>query len=105
MLIILTSAAILCFLAHVGLLVSAFIGKDFSNIRYFYSHVTLWITGVLVFIMALLYQGENKSAFLDYFDTPLKKVMILVATLALSFVAHTIIRFIRTRSGSYNQAK
>lgn len=90
-LLIITAA--LSFIAHVVLLLASFSGSRFAGNRYFYSHLTLWLTGVVVFVLALLYSGSNQSGFLDYFDTPFKKSMILVATIALSLVAHSIVRF------------
>jgi hypothetical protein len=87
-------AAAAFFIAHVFLLLASFSGSHLVKKRYFYSHLTLWITGLVVFAMALLYSGSNQSGFLDYFDTPFKKAMILVATFALSFVAHAIVRYL-----------
>ncbi len=80
------------FLLHVGLLLAAFPKSELARRRYFYSHLTLWLTGLLVFIMALLYSGSGRSGFLDYFDTPFKKGIILAFTAALSLVAHLIVR-------------
>lgn len=82
------------FIAHVILLLASFSGDQLLSNRYFYSHLTLWITGITVFVLALLYSGANRSGFLDYFDTPFKKGMILMATLALSLIAHSIVRFV-----------
>lgn len=86
--------AAIFFIAHVVLLLTSFLGTAFAGNRYFYSHLALWITGVVVFLLALLYSGRNQSGFLDYFDTSFKKSMILVATLALSLIAHSIVRFL-----------
>ena len=84
-------ATIIFFIAHVALLLTAFPQSKLARTRYFYSHLTLWITGVFVFVLALLYSGSGRSSFLDYFDSTTKKVMILVFTAALSFVAHSIV--------------
>ncbi|XZF15683.1 hypothetical protein ACTHGU_06065 [Chitinophagaceae bacterium MMS25-I14] len=91
MIYILSLAAVCFFIAHVLLLVASFAGRAFLPKRYFYSHLTLWITGIIVFVLALMYSGTNQSGFLDYFDTPMKKGMILIVTLGLSLVAHTIV--------------
>ena len=91
-LLIVLAAAL--FLAHVVLLFTAFPNSRLARQRYFYSHLTLWLTGGVVFILALLYSGTGQSGFLDYFDSPLKKGMIITFTLALSFVAHTIVRLV-----------
>jgi hypothetical protein len=91
---ILISAAVVLFLAHVILLIASFTGPKFATSRYFYSHLTLWLTGFAVFALALLYSGTHLSSFLDYFDTPVKKAMILVFTFALSLVAHCIVKFL-----------
>ncbi len=82
------------FLAHVVLLFTAFPNSKLAQKRYFYSHLTLWLTGGVVFILALLYSGKGQSGFLDYFDSPFKKGMIITFTLALSLVAHTIVRLV-----------
>lgn len=89
---ILILASIIFFIAHVALLFTAFPESKLARKRYFYSHLTLWITGILVFALALLYSGSGRSSFLDYFDTAPKKSMILAFTLALSLVAHSIVR-------------
>ncbi|WP_429383310.1 hypothetical protein [Mucilaginibacter sp. UYCu711] len=91
--LILTAAALL-FIAHVVLLFTSFQKSALLPTRYFYSHLTLWLTGVLVFVLALLYSGTGQLLFLDYFDTMQKKMMILVFTFALSLVAHFIVRLL-----------
>jgi hypothetical protein len=82
------------FLAHVILLFTAFTNSQLARGRYFYSHLTLWLTGATIFVLALLYSGTGQSRFLDYFDSPLKKAMIIGFTLALSLVAHIIVRLL-----------
>ncbi|SEA79098.1 hypothetical protein [Pedobacter hartonius] len=88
---VLIIATITFFIAHVILLLTAFRQSKLARIRYFYSHLTLWITGIFVFSLALLYSGSGRSSFLDYFDSTSKKAMILVFTLSLSLVAHCIV--------------
>ena len=82
------------FLAHVILLFTAFPKSQLARQRYFYSHLTLWLTGLTIFVLAVLCSGNGESAFLDYFNTPVKKAMIIVFTLALSLTAHTIVRLL-----------
>jgi hypothetical protein len=91
---LLISIALILFVAHVVLLIASFVGPKFGSSRYFYSHLTLWLTGVTVCILAVLYGGEHRSGVLDYFDTPVKLAMIIVFTFALSLVAHCIVKFI-----------
>ncbi|WP_183557528.1 hypothetical protein [Mucilaginibacter sp. SP1R1] len=91
MLYLLVIAAIFFFITHVALLVASFTGSKFASSRYFYSHLTLWLTGIIIFVLAIAYSGTNQSQFLDYFNTTLRRVMILVATVALSLVAHSIV--------------
>lgn len=86
--------ALVFFLAHVFLLFTSFGKNGYQKRRYFYSHLTLWISGVLLFVLAWLYAGKQASPLLDVFDTPEKKIMIIGAVLLLSFAAHTIIRFL-----------
>jgi len=86
--------AVVFFVTHVVLLFTAFPQSQLAQKRYFYSHLTLWITGIAVFALALLYAGSGRLAFLDYFDTPVKLAMILIFTAALSLTAHAIVRLI-----------
>jgi len=86
--------ALFLFITHVALLLASFPKSQLASSRYFYSHLTLWLTGAFVFVLALLYSGSGRSAFLDYFDTSLKKALILVFTFALSLVAHTIVKLL-----------
>lgn len=85
-------AAIVLFVTHVVLLLMSFRGGALVNTRYFYSHFTLWLTGLCVFILALQYGGKGLSGFLDYFDSPVKLGIILLFTLALSLTAHLIVK-------------
>jgi hypothetical protein len=91
---ILISAAAIFFIAHVALLFTAFPNAKLAKGRYFYSHLTLWITGAIVFAMAMLFNGTGESGFFDYFNTTYKRVMIIVFTLALSLTAHCLVRFV-----------
>ena len=92
---LITAAAALLFLSHVVLLLASFSKGRFHRNRYFWSHATLWITGILVFLLTVIYAGDGKSTFIDYFDTTLRKVMILLITALLSLTAHTIVsRFV-----------
>lgn len=91
---VLILVAVAFFIAHLVLLLTAFPQSKLAGRRYFYSHLTLWLTGIFVFILTLLYSGSGQSLFLDYFDTSTKKALILVFTLALSLVAHTIVKWV-----------
>jgi len=86
--------AVVFFVTHVVLLLTAFPQSTLARKRYFYSHFTLWITGFIVFALALLYAGSGRSGFLDYFNTPVKMGVIIIFTFALSLVAHIIVRLI-----------
>ncbi|WPV01538.1 hypothetical protein SNE26_07100 [Mucilaginibacter sp. cycad4] len=94
MLYILISVAIILFIAHVFLLFTSFSNASVISSRYFYSHLTLWLTGLSVFALAALYSGTNQSGFLDYFDTWMRKSYILLFTFGLSLVAHAIVTFL-----------
>ena len=87
-------AGVLLFITHVVLLLLSFPKSQLMGRRYFYSHLTLWLTGVVVFALAFLYSGRGRSSFLDYFDSFQKKLLILGFTLALSLVAHAIVRLL-----------
>ncbi|MBD1366146.1 hypothetical protein IDJ77_20210 [Mucilaginibacter sp. ZT4R22] len=86
--------AFILFAAHVLLLIASFIGPKFGSSRYFYSHLTLWLTGLVVLVLALNYSGTGRSGFLDYFNSPIKQGAILAFTLALSLTAHGIVKFL-----------
>lgn len=86
--------ALVFFVAHVILLFTSFGKNGYQKKRYFYSHLTLWITGVLLFVMAALYAGKEVSPVLDVFDTIGKQALILAAVVVLSLTAHTICRYL-----------
>lgn len=94
MLYLLLSTAVVLFVAHVVLLLASFRRSGFSNRNYFYSHFTLWLTGVCVFLLAWQYRGQGISGFLDYFNTIDRLLIILAFTAALSLVAHLIVRYL-----------
>lgn len=91
---ILTLIAATLFVAHVALLLAAFRRSGFSNRRYFYSHLTLWLTGLCVFCLAWQFNGQQVSGFLDYFNTTSRLLLILAFTAALSLVAHLIVKYL-----------
>lgn len=86
--------ALLFFIAHVFLLFTSFGKNGYQKTRYFYSHLTLWICGVIAFLMAAMYTGKGVSDILDVFDTRGKQVLILVGVMVLSLVAHTIVKLL-----------
>jgi uncharacterized membrane protein HdeD (DUF308 family) len=93
-LIALSILALLFFVAHVLLLFTSF-GKDsYRKTRYFWSHLTLWICGIIVFVLAFLYAGKQVSPMLDVFDTPGKQALILLVVVALSFTAHMVVKML-----------
>lgn len=94
MLYILISTAVILFIAHVVLLFTSFSNACLIPPRYFYSHLTLWLTGLTVFALATLYSGTNQSGFLDYFNTWMRRSYILVFIFGLSLVAHCIVTFL-----------
>lgn len=94
MLYVLTLSALVLFVAHVALLFASFHRSGFSKRRYFYSHFTLWLTGICIFLLAFQYQGQGVSGFLDYFNTVGRLLIILAFTAALSLVAHLIVQYL-----------
>lgn len=90
----LLALALLFFIAHVFLLFTSFGKNGYQKLRYFYSHLTLWISGGLLFLLAVLYAGKNEVAILDVFDTPGKQLLIPGIVVVLSLVAHTIVHFL-----------
>jgi hypothetical protein len=86
--------ALVFFLAHVILLFTSFGKNGYQKTRYFYSHVTLWICGGLLFTLVSLYAGKGVCTLVDVFDTPEKRMMIIGGFLLLSFVAHNIVRWL-----------
>jgi TM2 domain-containing membrane protein YozV len=92
-----TSLAILAlvfFIAHVVLLFTSFGKNGYQKTRYLYSHVTLWVCGAILFVLASMYAGKQVSGILDVFDTPFKQLLIIGVVLLLSLTAHTIVRFL-----------
>jgi hypothetical protein len=85
-------AAAALFIAHVVLLLTSFRSSGFSTRRYFYSHLTLWLTGTCVFLLAWQFHGRAVSGFLDYFNTTGRLLLILAFTAGLSLVAHIIVK-------------
>ncbi|MFT3823490.1 MAG: hypothetical protein QM731_06195 [Chitinophagaceae bacterium] len=90
---ILSAIAIGFFISHVFLLFTSFGKKGFQRQRYFMSHLTLWIFGAIVFLVALLFAGKGMSSLVDIFNTPMKQGLILVIVAGLSAVAHSIVKF------------
>lgn len=90
----LAALALFFFVAHVILLFTSFGKNGYQKRRYFYSHLTLWITGVILFALAAMYAGKQVSPILDVFDTIGKQVLILAAVVVLSLTAHTIVRYL-----------
>lgn len=86
--------ALVFFVAHVILLFTSFGKNGYQKKRYFYSHLTLWIAGVLVFLMTALFAGKQVSPVLDVFDTIGKQALILGGVVVLSLTAHTICRYL-----------
>nr|WP_295872484.1 hypothetical protein [uncultured Chitinophaga sp.] len=92
MLTTLTILAAAFFVAHVGLLFTSFGKKGFQKTKYLWSHITLWITGVLACIITLLFAGKSVSGVIDVFNTPGKSSLLIILSLVLSLIAHTIVK-------------
>ncbi|PUZ22069.1 hypothetical protein DCM91_15185 [Chitinophaga costaii] len=82
--------ALLFFIAHVALLFTSFGKTAYNKRRYAWSHYTLWICGIIVYVAAVLNARGDDT--LGIFNTPLKQLLILVVVAVLSLVAHTIVR-------------
>jgi hypothetical protein len=80
------------FAAHVFLLFTSFGRSGYNGKRYLWSHLTLWICGTLLFTGVSLYAGTGESPIADAFDTRVKQTLIPVVILALSAVAHVIVK-------------
>ncbi|MFY0256137.1 hypothetical protein ACDQ55_19540 [Chitinophaga sp. 30R24] len=91
MLITLTVLAALFFLAHVFLLFTSFGKKGFQKQKYLWSHITLWITGALAFLIALLFAGKEEAGVINVFNTPGKAALLIVIALVLSGAAHSVV--------------
>jgi uncharacterized membrane protein HdeD (DUF308 family) len=83
-----------CFLVHVILLFTSFGDAAVKWRRYFWSHITLWITGLLGTIITWTYAGKDVSPVIDVFDTPFKQSLPLITALGLSLLAHSIVRLL-----------
>jgi hypothetical protein len=89
---ILLSLMAISFLAHVVTLFTSFGAGGVKKKRYFLSHLTLWITGALGYVIAWQFAGKEVSPVIDVFDTPFKQFLIIVLAFALSLIAHSIVR-------------
>ncbi|CAL1519300.1 hypothetical protein [Chitinophaga sp. MM2321] len=94
MLTTLSTLAVLFFIAHVYLLFTSFGEKGFQKKKYLWSHITLWITGVLACGLTILFAGKSVSGVIDVFDTPVKSALLIVLALVLSAIAHTIVKLL-----------
>jgi hypothetical protein len=94
MLTTLTILAAVFFLAHVYLLFTSFGKTGFQKQKYLWSHITLWITGGLAALIAILFAGKSVSGVIDVFDTPGKAAILLLIALALSGAAHSIVKLL-----------
>ncbi|MGO4292550.1 hypothetical protein [Chitinophaga sp. RAB17] len=94
MLTTLTILAVAFFLAHVYLLFTSFGKNGFQKQKYLWSHITLWITGGLACLIAILFAGKSVSSVIDVFDTPGKAAILLLIALALSGAAHSIVKLL-----------
>jgi drug/metabolite transporter (DMT)-like permease len=94
MLTTLTILAALFFVAHVYLLFTSFGKKGFQKQKYLWSHITLWITGALAMLIALLFAGKGVSSVIDVFNTPGKAALLSAIALVLSALAHTIVKLL-----------
>lgn len=91
---LLLTCAGMSLLAHCLLLLTSFSNDSFHPRSYAAAQAALWITGILVFCLVLLYEGRHRSFLLDMFDTPIKKIAILMATLSISQLVHGIVKFV-----------
>lgn len=84
--------AALLFIAHLILLIASFPPGHFDYSRYFWSHITLWATGLVFLVTTMVYSGTGESELIDSLDTALEWVMIPASTMLLSFAVHGIVR-------------
>ncbi|MCK7554356.1 hypothetical protein MKQ70_04780 [Chitinophaga sedimenti] len=80
------------FVAHVMLLFTSFSKTGFNKKKYFWSHLTLWITGVVAYLTTVLYAGKGVSSVVDLFDSTGKQALLLLVVVVLSVVAHTVVK-------------
>jgi hypothetical protein len=80
------------FVAHVALLFTSFGKNGFQKKKYFWSHLTLWITGIIAYLITVLYAGKGINQTVDLFDTGGKQALLLLVTVVLSVVAHTVVK-------------
>ncbi len=84
--------ALLFFIAHVALLFTSFGKASYNRRRYAWSHFTLWICGIILYAAAWRFAGRDDVP--GVFNTPLKRLLILLTVAVLSIVAHTIVRLL-----------
>ncbi|MBO9151708.1 hypothetical protein ACFOTA_05785 [Chitinophaga sp. GCM10012297] len=88
------AGAAIFFVAHVLLLFTSFGKFDYSRTKYLWSHLTLWICGILLFTATSMYAGKGVSPVLDVFDTRVKQLLIPGVVIVLSIAAHTIVKLL-----------
>ena len=91
---LLLTCAALSLLFHAVFLLISFANGTFHPRCYSIAMIFLWGCGAAVFLTTLFYAGTHRSPFLDFFDTPVKKTAILMATLSISLIVHGIVRFL-----------
>lgn len=91
---LLAIGAAIFFVAHVLLLFTSFGKAGYSRKKYLWSHITLWICGILLLVSAQLYAGKGVSPILDVFDTRAKQLLIPGVVIVLSIAAHTIVKLL-----------
>jgi len=94
MLTTLTILAVAFFVAHVYLLFTSFGKTGFQKQKYLWSHITLWITGGIACLIALLFAGKSASSVIDVFDTPGKAAILVLIAFVLSAAAHSIVKLL-----------
>ncbi len=94
MMLTLLFAAVLFFVAHLILIFTSFGKRGYHPYKYFWSHGTLWLAGILVSILLFNYSGKGVSSMADVFDTPFKKILPVLVAFALSLIAHAVVKFL-----------
>lgn len=92
MLTFLPLLAVAFFVTHVLLIFTSFGKKGYHPRKYLWSHITLWIAGVLVTVFLWQNSGQPSSGIGETFNTPLKRFFPILLAFGLSVIAHIIVR-------------
>ncbi|MBC8035213.1 MAG: hypothetical protein H7Y03_13770 [Chitinophagaceae bacterium] len=105
MMILLLLASLGFFIAHILLIFTSFGKKGYQPQKYFWSHSTLWLAGIILSIALWKYSGKQEAVAINAFDTPFKKTLPVIVAFTLSLIAHLVVKFLVLPTLTQNQER